>query len=142
MSDLPYPRNAWEIVKARANGMRPEGPVLVVLHGQHDIDNAMVYAEPNVRYRWDWVRGLPNVVVLIGSGTRMGTILADIMDAGPLQLDVIDHERELGWLVNLVRPKLRTVRWPQSWVRDWLGSCEWHRALQAAKLSVLEVPCI
>lgn len=128
-----YPHNAFGIVQARANGMRPAGPLVVVLNGSTPgWDNAMVYAEPGKSYRWDWIRSL-SVVVLIGAKTRMQTILADIEAGQPEQIDVIDTERQLGWLVLFTKPKLRTVKWPRHQVTDWLGSCTWHTELQQLK---------
>ena len=130
---LPYPKGAQQIAEARANGMRPEGPVIVVLHGQPNWDNAMVYANPALRYRWDWVRGLPSVVVIVGYTTRLGTILSDIEDNEPGQLDVVDTDRALGWMVLFTRPRLKTVRWPAMTVKDWLGDQQWHLALNDIK---------
>lgn len=130
---LPYPRGAQAIAEARANGMRPAGPVIVVLHGQPDWDSAMVYANTAFQYRWDWVRGLPSIVVVMGESTKLGNILADIQDCGPEQLDVIDMDRALGWMVLFSKPRLQTVRWPTSNVADWLGDQAWHLALNATK---------
>ncbi len=130
---LPYPKGAEQIAEARANGMRPEGPVIVVLHGQPEWDNAMVYANPAFPYRWDWVRGLPSVVVLIGKDTKLGRTLIDIEESGPDQLDVIDTDRGLGWMVLFTKPRLRTVSWPAMTVADWLGDQAWHKALNAEK---------
>ncbi len=131
MSHLPYPVNAPAIAEARANGMRPSGPLLVVMSGTFDFDNATVLARAGTRYRWDWVRALPSVIVLIGRDTKLGTILADIEEHQPNQLDVIDHERGLGWMVTATRPSLKTVRWQRWQVADWLGDQQWHLKLQA-----------
>jgi len=135
VSHLPYPRGAFDIVKARANGFRPAGPVIVALNGTPDCDNAIVYADPMESYRWDWVKGLPNVVVLIGKETRLGTILADIYACEPGQFDVIDTDRGLGWMVLFTKPKLRTLTLPKHQVLDWLGDGEWHKNLNKAKAS-------
>jgi hypothetical protein len=130
---LPYPRNAFGIVQAKANGMHPAGPLVVVLNGSTpEWDNAMVYADPGMAYRWDWIRGL-GVVVLIGAETRLHSILSDIETGQPGQIDVIDTERKLGWLVLFTKPKLRTVKWPQHQVMDWLGDCSWHHDLEQIK---------
>lgn len=134
MNHLPYPEGAFSIAKARANGMRPSGPVIVAMHAEApQFENATVIADPSGIYRWDWVRGLPSIVGLIGKDTRFGTILRDIEDSDPQQLDVIDFERELGWMVLFTKPRLRTVRWPQQAVRDWLGDGMWHIKLNELK---------
>lgn len=129
MSSLPYPRGAARsIADARAGGLRPAETVLIVLAGRFDWPNPTVYATPGERYRWDWLTGL-SIVVLLDAGTRLGSTLDDIHKAEPAQLDVIDAERGLGWLVLFTRPQLRTVRWPRGQVADWLGDGQWHREL-------------
>lgn len=133
MMHLPYPRGAYAIAQARTNGMRPAGPVIVALNGDPCIGNATVFAEPGSAYRWDWVKRLPNVVVLIGKDTRLGTILADIDAAGPDQLDVIDTDREIGWMVIFTKPKLKTLKLPKHQVVDWLGDGTWHKNLNEWK---------
>lgn len=129
---LQLPRGAADIVRAIDNGMRPAGPVLVVCAGEFDWDNAMVHVDPKAHYRWDWVEGLPSVVVLIGKDTRFRTLLRDIDAAGPGQLDVVDVEGRHAWMVLRTAPKLRTVAWHQGEVDDWLGDQQWH--LQRARL--------
>lgn len=133
--NLPYPRNAYAIAKARENGLRPSGPVIVALNGDPEWDNATVYADPAEAYRWDWVKGLPSVVVLIGKDTRFGSILHDIEDCEPGQLDVIDTDRQIGWLVLSAKKRLVTLRWPQWMVRDWLGESTWHDGVNEIKAS-------
>ncbi len=133
MNGAPYPRGAARaIAEARTGGLRPAEVVLIVLAGRFDWPNPTVYATPGQRYRWDWLRGL-SIVVLIDAGTRLGSTLDDIYNAEPAQLDVIDAERGLGWLVCFTRPRLRTVRWPRGQVADWLGDGHWHRELNALK---------
>lgn len=135
MNHLPYARGAYAIAEARSNGMRPEGPVIVVLHGEEPYcSNAIVYADPKDSYRWDWVLGL-NVVVLMGKETRLGTILNDIETCSPTQLDVIDTDRGIGWMVLFTKPKLKTLTLPKFMVMDWLGDGEWHKALNETKAS-------
>jgi hypothetical protein len=128
---LPYPRNCQPIVLARANGMRPADPVLVVCTDQYRAhrDSAVVYIDAEQGYRWDWVRGM-HIVVLIEAETKLGGTLDAINREEPSQLDVVDVERGLGWLVNFTHPRLSTVRWPDAWARDWLGDGAWHRAHQ------------
>lgn len=133
MNALPYPRGAARaIAQARSGGLRPAGVVLIVLAGRFAWPNPQVYATPGQRYRWDWLKGL-SAVVLIDSGTRLDSILPDIENAGPAQLDVIDHERLQGWMVLRTSPRLETVRWPRPWVEDWLGGQEWHQELNEIK---------
>lgn len=130
----PYPRGAYAIAQARAHGKRPAGPLLVALNGDFPgCGNAVVSAQPGAKYRWDWVSGLPSVVVLIGKKTRLGTILGDIEACSPVELDVIDTDRALGWKVLFTTPKLRTVRWPRHTVVDWLGDNALHKKLNEAK---------
>lgn len=135
MINLPYAEGAWEIANARKNGMRPAGPVIVALNGDQGWDNATVYADPAGAYRWDWVKGLPSIVVVMGKDTRLGTILRDIEDNEPGQLDVIDTDRFMGWMILSAKPKLSTLRWPKWMVRDWLGDGHWHKNLNETKAS-------
>ena len=133
--NLPYPTNGYVIEQNRLKGLRPSGPLIVALNGDPHLDNATVYANPGQSYNWRWVKGLPSVIVLIGADTRFGTILRDIEDCEPGQHDVIDTERELGWMVLFARPKLVTLKWPKWMVRDWLGDGEWHTNLNTYKAS-------
>jgi hypothetical protein len=139
MSSLPYPRGAARaIADARANGLKPAGVVLIVLAGHFDWPDPMVYATPGQSYRWDWLKGL-SAVLLIDSKTRIGEIVSDIERAEPFQLDVIDAERRLGWLVNWATPQvIKTVRWPRFMVDDWLGTGDWHRELERIKASAVQ----
>ena len=134
MNHLPYPRGAYTIAEARANGMRPVGPVIVALNGEPNCDNAIVHADPMESYRWDWVKAL-NVVVLIGKDTRLGSILSDIESCNPEQLDVIDTDRGIGWMVLFTKPNLKTLSLPKHQVMDWLGDGEWHKNLNESKAS-------
>lgn len=121
MNTLPYPGGAARaIAEARARGLKPAEIVLIDLGGTSDWPNPTVYADPFKRYRWDWLMGL-NVVILIKADTRMGSILDDIERAEPSQVDVLDTERRIGWLINATAPTLKTVKWPPAWVSDWLG---------------------
>lgn len=123
MRPLQYPRGAWDIAQARASGLAPAGPVIVVCTERYRClpDDSHVFVEPGKRYRWDWLAGLRNVVVVIDAKTRMDTLLADIEAALPGQTDVIDVERLLGWQVISAKPgRLRTVKWPRHWVQKWL----------------------
>ena len=139
MSSLPYPRGAARaIADARSNGLKPAGVVLIVLAGHFDWPDPMVYATPGQSYRWDWLKGL-SAVLLIDSKTRLGQIVSDIERAEPFQLDVIDAERRLGWLVNWATPQvIKTVRWPSFMVDDWLGTGDWHRELERIKASAVQ----
>lgn len=133
MKTLPYPRGAARaIAEARAGGLRPSELVLISLAGRVDWPNPLVYATPGQRFRWDWLKGL-SVVVLIESSTRLDNILKDIDGAGPMQLDVVDRERGLGWMVLSTNPRLQTVRWPRYQVEDWLGNQEWHQEINYLK---------
>ena len=134
MSSLPYPRGAARaIAEARANGMKPSGVVLIVLAGHFDWPDPMVYATPGQAYRWDWIRGL-SVVLLIDSNTRLGEIVADIERDEPFQLDVVDANRRLGWLVNWATPRIiKFVRWPPHLVDAWRGTGDWHPQLELIK---------
>lgn len=130
---LPYASGAYTIAQARAQGMRPSGPVIVALNGDPHWDNATVLADPKESYRWDWVKGLPSIVVVMGKETRLGSILSDIEASEPGQLDVIDTDRRLGWMVLFAKPKLVTLNWPQWAVSDWLGDAHWHNNLNETK---------
>lgn len=96
-------------------------------------ENATVHADPLKNYRWDWVRGLPNVVVLMDSKTRIGPVINAIHNAGPDQLDVLDIEVNRGWMVLYTSPKLVTVKWRPAQVADWLGEQIWHSKLNSIK---------
>lgn len=122
--NLPLPRNAWEIVKAREKGLRPAGPLIVVATDCYAElpDDAHVYVDAGKCYRWDWIKGLSHVVVVIDSRSKLGALVADLEAANPSQVDVIDVERRLGWQVISAKPgrPIRTVSWPASWVEKWL----------------------
>ena len=139
MKTLPYPGGAARaIAEARAGGLRPSELVLISMAGQFEWPNPTVYATPGQAYCWDWLKGL-SAVLLIDSKTRLGQTLDDIEHAEPYQLDVIDHERKQGWLVNFTKPKLKTVRWPRAWVLDWLSEeQEWHRDLERIKAEAIQ----
>jgi hypothetical protein len=131
---LPYPRNAHPIVEARARGLKPAGPLLVVATSQYQRlpDDAHVFVEPERLYRWDWVRGLDNIVVLVDASTKLGSLLVDLEEAHVGQIDVVDVERRLGWMVGFAQP-LCTIRWPAVLVEDWLGHGGWHTGLARDK---------
>lgn len=133
MTARPYPRGAARaIAEARANGLKPAELVLISLAGSVDWPNPLVFATPGQRFRWDWLKGL-SVVVLIETNTRLDNILQDINSAEPMQLDVVDRERGLGWMVLCTNPRLQTVRWPRYQVEDWLGNQEWHQEINYLK---------
>jgi len=123
-TDLPYPRNAQSIVAARAAGMKPAGPLMVVMTKKyHQLpDDAHVYVDAGQKYRWDWIRGLLNVVVVIDAGTKFGNLLHEIQVNDPLELDLVDCERRKAWKVCLTYPQLRTAKWTPGEVRTWLGA--------------------
>eukprot|EP01032_Pedospumella_encystans_P008609 gene8609-10198_t len=114
--------------------MRPAGLLIVVMTDRYERlpNDAHVFVDEGVRYRWDWARGLPNVVVVVEANTKLGSLLVDLERAGIGQIDVVDVERGQGWLVNFAEP-LSTVRWTPLQVRDWLGDGDWHAEVQAAK---------
>lgn len=128
-----YAPGAYTIAQARANGRRPAGPVIVALNGDPGWDNAIVIAAPDESYRWDWAKGLPSIVVLIGKETRFKTIIREIEACEPGQLDVIDTDRKIGWMVLFTRPKLVTLKWPKHQVADWLGESVWHNDISKIK---------
>lgn len=134
MSYIPFPRgDARAIADARAKGLKPAGAVEIILAGGwSDSPNPMVYADADTAYRWDWLKGL-SAVLLIDSKTRLDNILPAIDRAIPAQIDVIDRERCLGWLICSTLPRIMTVRWPRSWVLDWLEDGAWHQDLAKAK---------
>lgn len=124
-----YPRNAWPIVQARANGMRPQGPVIVIMTDQYEAlpDDANVYADSGQKYRWDWCKGL-TVVVVVDSKTKLDSMLGEI-EVGPglnaAQLDVVDVEREQAWSVLSVKHgRLNAQPWPAGWARHWLKTTD------------------
>jgi hypothetical protein len=138
MNYMQYPHgDARAIANARAQGMKPAGAVEVILAGDKiDDSGPNVFVDQDRIYRWDWLVGL-NAVLLIDSKTKLDRILADIERAGPSQIDVIDRERRLGWLVLSVKPRIKTVRWPSSWTADWLDRGDWHPGLARDKTNAL-----
>lgn len=138
---LPYPRNAGPIVEARAHGMKPAGLLIVVMTPRYEQlpNDAHVFIDAGQRYRWDWARGLENVIVAIDASTKLGTLLEDLEDAKVDQIDVVDVERRLGWMVCFANP-LRTVRWPRKQTEDWLGDGEWHADLAQVKADYAALP--
>lgn len=139
MSFTPFPRgDARTIADARAKGMKPAGAVEIILAGDWtEGANPKVFADADKPYRWEWVKGLP-VVLMIDATTSLDRILTDINAEEPSQIDVIDRERCLGWLVTCVTPTVQTVRWPRAWVQDWLMDRGWHQALAQVKANALE----
>jgi len=139
MNFMQYPRgDARAIANARTQGMKPAGAVEVVLTGDwFDSANPVVYADQDRIYRWDWLAGL-SVVLLIDSKTRLDRILADIDRVNPDQIDVIDQERRLGWLVLSTKPRIKTIRWQPAWVADWLDGGDWHQELTQTKTNALK----
>lgn len=134
-SAFPYPRNAGPIVAAREKGMKPAGPVMVVLSDKYEMlpGDPHVFADTKTRYRWDWTRGLLSVVIVIDSSSKLGNLPHEIQLNDPLELDIVDCERRKGWKVCLTYPQLRTTRWPSAWVEDWLGDGAMGRELQNIK---------
>ena len=122
-SAFPYPRNAGPIVAAREKGMKPAGPVMVILSDKYQrlSDDAHVFADTTRRYRWDWVKGLLSVVIVIDASSKLGNLPHEIQINGPLELDIVDCERRKAWKVCLTYPQLRTARWLKHEVETWLG---------------------
>jgi len=134
MSYIAFPRgDARAIADARAKGFKPAGAVEIILAGGWmDSPNPQVFADANQAYCWDWLKGL-SVVLLVDSKTRLSNILPAIERAEPAQIDVIDRERRLGWLICSTQPRIKTVRWPPAWVADWLDGGTWHQELAQVK---------
>jgi hypothetical protein len=132
---LTYPPgDAENIAKARLRRQRPAGTVLIALTGRHDVSNPQMFPEIGKAYRWDFLKGL-GVVVLKNQNhdlSMLVSLLQDIDDAQPAQLDLVDINAGKGWMVLFTNP-LRTIRWTEHQVTDWLGGGEWHRELQAIK---------
>ncbi|MNK90295.1 hypothetical protein D3C87_1103410 [compost metagenome] len=66
--------------------------------------------------------------MVVEASTKLGSLLADLENVGVGQIDVVDVERVIGWMVVFAQP-LRTVRWPKSQAIDWLGDGSWHAGL-------------
>lgn len=96
------PRNAWPIAKARAEGLRPAGMVVVSLVGDTPWPETTVYADPGKRYDWGFLTGLPTAIVV-----RPG------MDAMPTIRAVFEASLPFGagypWLVDVERQQLSSV---------------------------------
>lgn len=139
MSYLQLPRgDARAIASARAKGQKPAGAVEIVLAGGwYESPNPVCYADPDQIYRWDWLAGL-YVVIIIGQDTKLNRILADIDRANPLQIDVLDRDRRIGWLINSITPGIKATRWPKGWVADWLDGGTWHQELAQVKADALK----
>lgn len=139
MTFLPYPRGAYEIAKARDNGMKPSGPIIVIMSDQYEAlpDDANVYADSGKEYRWDWCLGL-TVVVVVDSKTKLGNILGEL-EKGPgdnvNQLDVVDCEREIAWSVLAVKHgRLNAKPWPAGWAKHWLKTTDQPGAMFSSTL--------
>lgn len=119
---FPYARNAGPIVAAREKGMKPAGPVMVILSDKYEMlpNDAHVFADTNRRYRWDWTAGLLSVVIVVDAGSKLGNLPHEIQINRPRELDIVDCERLKGWKVCLTYPQLRTVKWPSGQARSWL----------------------
>ena len=68
----------------RQRGLVPAGPVIISMVGRLPWwpDTAVVVADPNQSYRWDWLRGL-EAHVWVRSGISAGPALMAILRAHP-----------------------------------------------------------
>jgi hypothetical protein len=114
--------------------LKPAGPLLVVMTDRYQRlpDDAHVFVDAERPYRWDWARGLGNVVLVVDAKAKLGSLLIDLEKVDVGQIDVVDVERRIGWMVGFAEP-LSTIRWPDVLVEDWLGHGGWHDGLARDK---------
>lgn len=102
MSAGQLPRNAWPIARARAEGMRPAGMVVVSLVGDVPWPETTVYAEPGKRYDWRFLAGLP-VAIVVRPGIEALRTIAEIFDL------TVPLRGGYPWLVDIERRQLSSV---------------------------------
>lgn len=98
----PLPRNAWPIARARAEGMRPAGMVLVSLVGDTLWPDTTVYADPGKRYDWTFLIGLPAAIV-VRPGIDAEWTIRDVFEV------TLPFRAGYPWLVDIEREQLAAV---------------------------------
>jgi hypothetical protein len=120
---LPLPKNAEPIVRARMNGLRPAGLVIVSLRGRVLTQQPLVLAEPDGAYDWRWVRGL-DVCVYLPDGDDWALTLKAIALARPANLDVWNPTGKWGAHVYLVPTAQDVIKPVPMWFYE-LNFLEW-----------------
>lgn len=98
---LPLPQNAAPIVKARMNGLRPVGMVIVSTTGPVRTEQPLVRAEPGVAYDWRWARGL-DICLYVRDGDDWPMTLKAIALEQPAHLSLWHSAGKWGAKVYLV----------------------------------------
>jgi len=93
--------NAEPILKARLKGMRPEHMVAISMVGPLGLDNPTVFAKPEVKYDWRWVRGLDVCLYLEDSQDWPG-IAKDIALQHPQHFSLWNHAEAWGATIYLI----------------------------------------
>lgn len=94
-------QNAQTILDARMRGFRPADMVLVSLTGPVWAENPIVFAKPEQKYDWRWVRGL-DVGVYINGDIDWPGLVKDIALQRPDYLCVWDSNDKWGAKIYLI----------------------------------------
>lgn len=90
---MNLPRNAQAIVTMRAEGWKPEDPVIVSYVGDTGFDNPHVYANSGEEYDWRFLKGLQVSIFVrpnVNAKHAMKALFAeaDLMQGYPWLVDV------------------------------------------------------
>lgn len=115
MSDerQPLPRGAEQIERARQQGLRPAGPIVVSYVGWTPWATHHVFCESGKRYRWGWSEELELVVVVAPGIDAMDAIRGCFWPTNPRHLTtIIDIEQQMvSYILDLLpSPKLWHLR--------------------------------
>lgn len=108
------PVNAQAILDARMKGFKPADMVVVSLVGAVGLDNPTVFAKPDVRYDWRWVRGL-DVCLYLRDEPDWSTIAKDIAVQHPEHMNLWHADHQWGATVFAIPAEKDIARPPRSW---------------------------
>lgn len=117
-SQLPIPTGAHAIAKARQQGLKPAGEVIVSYVGHTPWDAHHVFCESGIKYQWEWSKELPLVIVMAQGIDASDAIRGCFWPTNPRELlTLIDIEREqVSYVIDLIpKPKL----WHRKDVSDY-----------------------
>lgn len=112
MSRHPLPDGAWPIAKARQQGLRPDGAIIVSFVGPTPWEGVHVFCEGGQQYDWNWSENLWLTIV-----TEPGIDVTDAINGcfwpenTKEMLTLIDIERQQVFDIPRVLP--RPVLWPR-----------------------------
>jgi hypothetical protein len=106
------PHGAMPILKARQQGKRPADMVIVSMIGQlTDETNPLVIADKDIKYRWEWSRGLV-VCFFASADTYLARHILDCAKASPCEMYLWDCVGEKGYDI-CVLPTVESIERPR-----------------------------